>query len=124
MASILFGLASMPFVDTRQSRNFPFLTPKTHFSGFKLRPALLKLANVSLQISNVIFLLRAFDYDIINICQHISANLGVKNFGSHPTEASSNILDPLGQPKVTIGPTRSYEACLRLILLHPDLMIA
>jgi hypothetical protein len=25
----------------------PFFTPKTHFSGFNLRPACLKLANVS-----------------------------------------------------------------------------
>jgi hypothetical protein len=33
IASILFGLASIPFVDTRHPRNFPFLTPKTHFSG-------------------------------------------------------------------------------------------
>jgi hypothetical protein len=47
IASILFGLASIPFVDTRQPRNLPFFTPKTHFSGFNFRPACLKLANVS-----------------------------------------------------------------------------
>jgi hypothetical protein len=67
MASILLGLASMPFVDTKQPRNFPFFTPKTHFSGFNLRPFLLKISKCFMQISNVIFLLRAFDYDIINI---------------------------------------------------------
>jgi hypothetical protein len=47
IASILLGLASIPFVDTKQPRNFPFFTPKTHFSGFNFRPACLKLANVS-----------------------------------------------------------------------------
>jgi hypothetical protein len=31
IASILFGLASIPFVETKQPRNFPFFTPKTHF---------------------------------------------------------------------------------------------
>jgi hypothetical protein len=47
ISSILFGLASIPFVDTRQPRNLPFFTPKTHFYGFNFRPACLKLANVS-----------------------------------------------------------------------------
>jgi hypothetical protein len=47
IASILLGLASIPFVDTRQPRNLPFFTPKTHFSGFNFKPACLKLANVS-----------------------------------------------------------------------------
>jgi hypothetical protein len=47
IASILFGLASIPFVDTRHPRNFPFFTLKTHFSRLSLRPAILKLANVS-----------------------------------------------------------------------------
>jgi hypothetical protein len=47
IASILLGLASMPFVDTKQPRNLPFFTPNTHLSGFSLRPALLKLANDS-----------------------------------------------------------------------------
>jgi hypothetical protein len=47
IASILFGLASIPFVDTRHPRNFPFFTMKTHFSGLSLRPSFLKLANVS-----------------------------------------------------------------------------
>ncbi|WP_266194711.1 hypothetical protein, partial [Salmonella enterica] len=32
IASILFGLASIPFVETKHPRNFPFFTPKTHFS--------------------------------------------------------------------------------------------
>jgi hypothetical protein len=78
-----------------------------------------------LQISNVIFLLRAFHYDIINIGQHISAYLGMKDLGCHSAEASSSILEPLGHPKVAIGATGSYEASLRLIfLLHLDLMIA
>jgi hypothetical protein len=31
MASILLGLALIPFVDTKQLRNLPFFTPKTHF---------------------------------------------------------------------------------------------
>jgi hypothetical protein len=47
IASILLGLASIPFVDTRQPRNLPFFTPKTHFSEFNFKPACLKLANVS-----------------------------------------------------------------------------
>jgi hypothetical protein len=47
MTSILLGLASMPFVDTKQPRNLPFFTPKTHFSRFSLRSARLKLVNVS-----------------------------------------------------------------------------
>jgi hypothetical protein len=47
-----------------------------------------------LQISNVIFLLRAFHYDIINIGQHISAYLGMKDLGCHSAEASSSILEP------------------------------
>jgi hypothetical protein len=69
-------------------------------------------------------LLHAFDYDIINICQYIVANLRVKDFGSHPAEASSGILEPLGHPKVAVGPTRGYEACLGLVFfLHPNLMV-
>jgi hypothetical protein len=51
--SILFGLASIPFVDTTQPRNLPFFTPKTHFSGFNLRPACLKLANVGTNIGDL-----------------------------------------------------------------------
>jgi hypothetical protein len=47
IASILLGFASIPFVDTRHPSNFPFFTPKTHFLGFSLRLAFLKLANVS-----------------------------------------------------------------------------
>jgi hypothetical protein len=47
IALILLGLASIPFVETRQPRNLPFFTPKTHFSGFNFTPACLKLANVS-----------------------------------------------------------------------------
>jgi hypothetical protein len=47
IAYILLGFASIHFVDTRHPRNFPVFTPKTHFSGFNLRPAFLKLANVS-----------------------------------------------------------------------------
>jgi hypothetical protein len=39
-------------------------------------------------------LLRALDYDIIDICQHILADLRVENFDSHPAEASSSILEP------------------------------
>jgi hypothetical protein len=73
----------------------------------------------------MVFLFCALYYDIIDICQHISANLGVKNFGSHSAEASSSILEPLRHPKITIGPTRSYKACLWLIVLfYLDLMIA
>jgi hypothetical protein len=73
----------------------------------------------------VIFLLRDFYYDTINICQHIPANLGVKDFGSHSAEASSSVLEPLGHPKVTVGSTGGYKACLGFILfLHPNLMIA
>jgi hypothetical protein len=78
-----------------------------------------------LQISNVIFLLRAFHYDITNIGQHISAYLGMKDFGYHSAEASSSILEPLRHPKIAIGATGSYEASLQLIFLrHLDLMIA
>jgi hypothetical protein len=67
----------------------------------------------------VVFLLCAFYYDVIEVCQNIPANLRAKDFGSHSAEASSSILEPLGHPKVAVGPTRGYEACLRLIfLLH------
>jgi hypothetical protein len=70
-------------------------------------------------------MLHAFYYDIIDICQNILANLRAEDFGSHSAEASSNILEPLGHPKVAVSPTRGYEACFGLfILLHPDLMIA
>jgi hypothetical protein len=31
IASILIWLASIPFVETRQPRNLPLFTPKTHF---------------------------------------------------------------------------------------------
>jgi hypothetical protein len=73
----------------------------------------------------VVLLLRALDYNIINICQNIFVDLSAKNFESHPTEASTNILEPLGHPKIAISSTRSYEACFGLIfLLHSDLMIA
>jgi hypothetical protein len=73
----------------------------------------------------VIFLLRAFYYDVINICQNIPANLRAEDFGSHSVEASSNILEPLEHPKVALSYARGYEAYFRLILLlHLDLMIA
>jgi hypothetical protein len=116
IASILLGLASIPFVDTKQPRNLPFFTPKTHFSGFNFRLACLKLANVS-QISNVIFLLCAFHYDIINIGQYIPAYLRMKDLGCHSAEASSSIFKPLRHPKIAIGTTRGYEASLRLVFI-------
>jgi hypothetical protein len=47
IASILLGFASITLVDTTHPRNISFFTPKTHFSGFSLRPTLLKLTNVS-----------------------------------------------------------------------------
>jgi hypothetical protein len=77
-----------------------------------------------LQVGNVIFLLRSFYYDIIDICQNIAANLRAEDFGSHSAEACSSILEPLGHPKVAVSSTRGYKACFRLILHHPDLMIA
>jgi hypothetical protein len=78
-----------------------------------------------LQVGNMILLFHAFYYDVINISQHIPAYLRVKNLGCHSAEASSGILEPLRHPKVTISTTRSYEACLWLILfLHPNLVIA
>ena len=61
------------------------------------------------------FLLRALDYDVINICQNILADLSVENFGSHPAEASSNILEPHGHPKIAISSTRGYEACFGFV---------
>jgi hypothetical protein len=83
-----------------------------------------KIGKCFLQISNVVFLLRALHYDIINVGHHISAYLGMKDLGCHSAEASSSILDPLMHPKISIGATGSYEASLGLIfLLHPDLMI-
>jgi hypothetical protein len=36
----------------------------------------------------------AFYYDVIDICQHITTNLRVKNFGSHSAEASPAFLSP------------------------------
>lgn len=48
-ASICVGLASIPFLETRQPRNFPFSIRKILFSGLSLRPALRKLMNVSLK---------------------------------------------------------------------------
>jgi hypothetical protein len=60
----------------------------------------------------VIFLLCAFYNDIIDICQDIPANLRAKDFGGHSTEASSGILEPLGYPKVAIGPTRVMKLVL------------
>jgi hypothetical protein len=78
-----------------------------------------------LQISNVIFLLRAFHYDIINIGQYIPAYLRMKDLGCHSAKASSSILKPPRHPKIAIGATRGYEASLRLVfLLHPNLMVA
>ena len=47
IASIFDGLASMPFFDTRQPRNFPFAILKMLFSGLSLRPARLKFTKVS-----------------------------------------------------------------------------
>jgi hypothetical protein len=73
----------------------------------------------------VIFLLRAFYYDIIDICQDTTANLRDEDFGGHSAKASSGILEPLGHPKVVVSPTRGYEAYFGLVLLlHLDLMIA
>jgi hypothetical protein len=55
------------------------------------------------------FLASCYDYDIINICQNMLANLGVENFSSHPAETSSSILEPLGHPKVAVC---EREMCL------------
>ena len=78
-----------------------------------------------MQISNVVFLLRTFDYDIINICQNIPANLSAENLGSHPVEAYSSILEPLRHPKIAISSTGGYEACFGLIFFfHQNLMVA
>jgi hypothetical protein len=44
----------------------------------------------------VIFLLRAFNYNIINIGHHIPAYLRMKDSGCHSAEASSIILSPSG----------------------------
>jgi hypothetical protein len=72
----------------------------------------------------VILLLHTLDYDVINICQYISANLGTQHSRCNFTEASSSILEPLMNPKIAICSTGGYEACLGLIfLLHPNLMI-
>jgi hypothetical protein len=71
------------------------------------------------------FVVLHFHYDIINIGQHISAYLGMKDLGCHSAEASSSILEPLRHPKIVIGATGIYEASLRLIFLfHPNLMIS
>jgi hypothetical protein len=78
-----------------------------------------------LQISNMIFLLRAFHYDIINIGQHISAYLRMKDLGCHSAEASFNILEPLRHSKIAICAIGGYEASFWVILLfHPDLVVA
>jgi hypothetical protein len=47
IALILSGFASMPFVDIRHPRTFPFVTPNTHFSGFNLCLASRMFAKVS-----------------------------------------------------------------------------
>jgi hypothetical protein len=39
MALILSGFASMPFVESRQSRTFPFVIPNIHFSRLSLSHA-------------------------------------------------------------------------------------
>jgi hypothetical protein len=46
-AFILSGLTSVPLVDTRHPSTFPLYTPKMHFSGFKLRFVVRRLAKVS-----------------------------------------------------------------------------
>jgi hypothetical protein len=76
MVSILLGFASITFVDTRQPRNLPFFTLKTHFFWVQLEASFPEVGKCFLQIGYVIFLLRTLDYDVINICQDISANLG------------------------------------------------
>ena len=47
MAVILLGLASMPRSDTMYPSNFPFGTPKTHFSGFNQMLNLWRFMNVA-----------------------------------------------------------------------------
>jgi hypothetical protein len=47
MVLILFGLASIPFTDSRQSRTLPLCMPNTHFSGLSFNCALRILTNVS-----------------------------------------------------------------------------
>ena len=47
MASTFSGLASIPLSLTRNPRNFPDLTPNTHFFGFSFMPYCLNVANVS-----------------------------------------------------------------------------
>jgi hypothetical protein len=47
MALILSGFASMPLVETRQPRTFPFVIPNTHFSGLSLSLSLHMFTKVS-----------------------------------------------------------------------------
>jgi hypothetical protein len=99
-------------------------SPQKHTFLYLFQASLPEIGKCLLQISNVIFLLRAFHYDIINIGQYIPAYLRMKDLSYHPAEASSDIFEPLKHPKIAIGATGSYEASLRLIFLHPYLMIA
>jgi hypothetical protein len=46
-ALILSGLASMPFIETKQSMTFLFVIPNMHFSGLSFRLALHIFAKVS-----------------------------------------------------------------------------
>ena len=47
IASIFSGFASMPLSVIMQPNSLPLRTPKTHFSGFSLRPWRRRFANVS-----------------------------------------------------------------------------
>jgi hypothetical protein len=89
---------------------------RRHIFWIQLETSPSEISKCLLQISNMIFLLHAFNYDVINICQHILADLRVEDFGSHPAKASSSILEPLGHPKVAVGSTGGYESCLGRLL--------
>lgn len=46
ITKILFGFASIHFVDMRHQSIFPFLMPNKHFSGLSLNPFFLCLRKV------------------------------------------------------------------------------
>jgi hypothetical protein len=54
-ALILSGLVSMPFVDTKQLRIFPFIIPNMHFSGLSFNLASRMFAKVSAKSGIYVF---------------------------------------------------------------------
>jgi hypothetical protein len=84
-ALILLRFASMPLVETRQPRTFPFVIPNMHFSGLSLSLASCIFVKFSASGDVISPLLADHDY-VVYIRWHVFAHLILQSCLHHFVE--------------------------------------